>query len=95
MSNKVIGAKNQQATLQKNHDNLFSKVEGKSSETIRQTPFARDEILAYLNGALHDASLAIVCSRKGLSGICASRWIMASHKTANYSRKDEDIVHTL
>ena len=47
MSNKVVGAENQQAT----------RVNGEPSETIRQAPMYKLEILAYLNGALHDASL--------------------------------------
>lgn len=49
MSNKAIGAENQQATP--------TKRSGEPSETIRQTPNTKSEILAYLNGALHDASL--------------------------------------
>jgi intein/homing endonuclease len=48
MSNKAIGADNQQATL---------ALRGESSETICQAPFTKEEIIAYLNGALHDASL--------------------------------------
>lgn len=48
MSNKVVGAGNQQGR---------SRYNGKPSETIRQTPFAKSEIVAYLNGAIHDATL--------------------------------------
>lgn len=47
MSNKAIGAENQQATCESREP----------SETICQTPFTKSEIVAYLNGALHDASL--------------------------------------
>jgi intein-encoded DNA endonuclease-like protein len=47
----MIGAENQQATS--NHK-FYGKRE--SSETIRQTPYSKGEILAYLHGALHDAS---------------------------------------
>ncbi|MGC9599460.1 MAG: LAGLIDADG family homing endonuclease [Minisyncoccia bacterium] len=43
----MIGADNQQATRHS---------AGESSETIRQTPLSKEEILAYLHGALHDAS---------------------------------------
>ena len=50
MSNNAIGAGNQQATLRR-------RVGGESSETICQAPFTKIEIVAYLNGALHDASL--------------------------------------
>ncbi len=46
----MIGAGNQQATR------CLGGI-GESSETIRQTPFLKEEILAYLQGALHDASL--------------------------------------
>ena len=49
MSENVLGADNQQATLVRN-------IRG-ASETIRQAPLSKIEILAYLNGALHDASL--------------------------------------
>lgn len=47
----MIGAENQQATS--NH-----KIYGprESSETTRQAPYSKGEILAYLHGALHDAS---------------------------------------
>ncbi len=48
MSNKATSADNQQATLV----NI-----GGASETTRQTPLLKAEILAYLNGSLHDASL--------------------------------------
>ena len=50
MGKKVSGADNQQATLQ-------LKIEGESSETKRQTPLSKRQVLAYLHGALHDASL--------------------------------------
>lgn len=50
MSENATGAENQQATLQ-------YTIGGESPETIRQTPGSTLEILAYLNGALHDASL--------------------------------------
>lgn len=49
MSNKAIGADNQQATL------IYKSEE--SSETIRQAPFLKRVFLAYLNGAIHDATL--------------------------------------
>lgn len=49
MSNKAVGADNQQATL------IYKS--GESSETIRQAPFLKREFLAYLNGAIHDATL--------------------------------------
>ncbi len=49
MSENAIGAGNQQAT--------FDRYRRESSETIRQTPLTKSEILAYLHGALHDASL--------------------------------------
>lgn len=48
MSNRALSAENQQATL---------VIRGESSETICQAPFTKGEIIAYLNGALHDASL--------------------------------------
>ncbi|MBI2025125.1 MAG: LAGLIDADG family homing endonuclease [Candidatus Harrisonbacteria bacterium] len=48
MSKNAIGAENQQATP--------TRV-GESSETTRQTPLKKLEILAYLHGAMHDASL--------------------------------------
>jgi intein-encoded DNA endonuclease-like protein len=48
MSNNAIGAGNQQGTSIKIRD---------TSETTRQTPLTKIEILAYLHGALHDASL--------------------------------------
>lgn len=48
MSENVIGAENQQAT---------PMAIGGASETIRQAPFTKKEIIAYLNGAIHDASL--------------------------------------
>lgn len=50
IGNKAISADNQQATL-------LSIIGGESSETIRQTPRTECEIIAYLQGALHDASL--------------------------------------
>ena len=49
MSDKAFGAENQQATL--------AFLPRESSETIRQTPFTKKKIIAYLNGALHDATL--------------------------------------
>lgn len=49
MGDNVIGAVNQQATS--------TILPREPSETIRQTPFAKAEILAYLHGAIHDASL--------------------------------------
>ena len=67
MSNKVAGADNQQATLQQVIRPRGSQArwapgkprskEGESSETTRQTPFAKSEILAYIHGAMHDGSL--------------------------------------
>lgn len=48
MSENAIGADNQQATS--------VVIEG-ASETIRQAPFTKGEIIAYLNGAIHDATL--------------------------------------
>lgn len=65
MSNKVVGAKNQQATIAKREAHIAYRhdlrlaicdLQSESSETIRQTPYLKEEILAYLNGALHDAS---------------------------------------
>ncbi len=50
MSDKAFGAGNQQATQ-------LRRVVGESSETIRQTPFTKSEILAYVHGAMHDGSL--------------------------------------
>ena len=47
MSDNASGADNQQATLHKRE----------SSETTRQTPFTKIEILAYVHGAMHDGSL--------------------------------------
>jgi intein-encoded DNA endonuclease-like protein len=47
VSDNVSGADNQQATLTLRE----------SSETTRQTPFTRGEILAYVHGAMHDGSL--------------------------------------
>ena len=47
MSDNVSGAENQQATL----------ILRESSETTRQTPFTKPEILAYVHGAMHDGSL--------------------------------------
>jgi len=49
MSDKASGAGNQQATLMESSR--------ESSETIRQTPLTRSEILAYVQGAMHDGSL--------------------------------------
>ncbi len=49
MGDNAFGAGNQQAT-----SDAYRR---ESSETIRQTPLAKSEILAYLHGALHDASL--------------------------------------
>jgi len=48
VSDNVTSAENQQAT---------PAVRGESSETICQAPFTKVEILAYLHGAMHDASL--------------------------------------
>jgi len=48
VSNNASGADNQQAT---------PTWVGESSETTRQTPFTRAEILAYVHGAMHDGSL--------------------------------------
>ena len=50
MCENAFGAENQQATFQ-------CVIERESSETIRQAPMSEEEIIAYLNGALHDASL--------------------------------------
>ena len=50
MSDKAIGAGNQQGRLS-------GVCRGEPSETIRQTPFTKLEIIAYLQGAMHDASL--------------------------------------
>ena len=47
MSNKAIGAENQQATPK----NRFA-ISGESSETICQTPFTKSEIITYLNGKI-------------------------------------------
>ncbi|MBI3273581.1 MAG: LAGLIDADG family homing endonuclease [Candidatus Colwellbacteria bacterium] len=47
MSENAFGADNQQAT----------PLSGGASETTRQAPFTKKEILAYLNGAIHDATL--------------------------------------
>lgn len=47
MSDNVSGADNQQETL------IYI---GGSSETIRRAPFLNKQIVAYLQGALHDAS---------------------------------------
>lgn len=52
MSDNVISAENQQAT-----EILKNLSFRESSETICQTPSTKSEIIAYLNGALHDASL--------------------------------------
>ena len=49
MRENVSSADNQQATR--------FIISGEPSETIRQTPLAKYEIIAYLNGALHDATL--------------------------------------
>ena len=49
MSNNAIGAGNQQAT-----SDIHQR---ESSETKCQAPFTKEEIIAYLNGALHNASL--------------------------------------
>ncbi len=49
MSKNVVGAENQQATS--------DRYRRESSETTRQTPFTRLEILAYVHGAMHDGSL--------------------------------------
>ncbi len=56
MSDNASSADNQQATLQITRGNTLSTIEGESSETICQTPHTRKEIIAYLQGALHDAS---------------------------------------
>jgi intein/homing endonuclease len=50
MSNNASSAENQQAT----HRFYLG---GESSETTSRTPLAKNEILAYLHGAMHDASL--------------------------------------
>lgn len=47
MSKKASYAENQQAI----------PLSGSAPETTRQTPFTKEEILAYLNGAIHDATL--------------------------------------
>lgn len=52
MSKKASDAENQQAT--EAHKGFMCSG---ASETICQTPFAKTEILAYLNGAIHDATL--------------------------------------
>jgi intein/homing endonuclease len=49
MSDNVASAENQQATL--------TRRSGESSETIRQAPFTKSEIIAYVHGAMHDGSL--------------------------------------
>lgn len=49
MSKNAIGAENQQATS--------DRYRRESSETTRQTPFTKSEILAYAHGAMHDGSL--------------------------------------
>ncbi|MEK7479013.1 MAG: LAGLIDADG family homing endonuclease [Patescibacteria group bacterium] len=52
ISENVSGAENQQETK------LRRRVGGVgSSETTRETPLTKEEIVAYLNGAAHDASL--------------------------------------
>jgi intein-encoded DNA endonuclease-like protein len=48
MSDNVIGAENQQGSPDFMRD---------PSETTRRTPTTKREIIAYLNGAIHDASL--------------------------------------
>lgn len=50
MSDNASSAENQQATSR-------YVAERESSETTRRTPLSKKEILAYLHGALHDASL--------------------------------------
>lgn len=50
MRENVLSAENQQATFQ-------LVTERESSETTRQTPYTHKELLAYLQGAMHDASL--------------------------------------
>ncbi len=57
MSDNAVSAENQQATLWFTRGRFPREAEGESSETIRQTPFTKAEILAYLHGAMHDASL--------------------------------------
>jgi len=52
MSHNALGAGNQQETKSR----LTIGRVG-SSETIRQTPFTKGEILAYVHGAMHDGSL--------------------------------------
>lgn len=49
MSDKAAGADNQQGRLRSST--------GEPSETTRQTPFTKTEILAYVQGAMHDGSL--------------------------------------
>jgi hypothetical protein len=58
MSNNAFGADNQQATRRcfAHQRTIVFRRRG-SSETIRQTPFAKSEILAYVHGAMHDGSL--------------------------------------
>lgn len=53
MSENAVGAENQQGRLQRRL--TVGLVE--PSETTRQTPVTKSEIIAYLNGAIHDATL--------------------------------------
>ncbi len=50
MSDKAVGAENQQGRLP-------DAYREEPSETTRQTPYTKLEIIAYLQGAMHDASL--------------------------------------
>jgi len=50
MSENAIGAENQQGSLS-------NKIGNDPSETTRRTPTTKYQIIAYLNGAIHDATL--------------------------------------
>src|SRR3989344_737871 len=57
MSENAVVADNQQGTLRQAQGMGLRQVGWDTSETTRQTPVTKSEIIAYLNGAIHDATL--------------------------------------
>src|SRR3989344_3618151 len=57
MSENAVVADNQQGTLRQAQGMGLRQVGWDTSETTRQTPVTKKEIIAYLNGAIHDATL--------------------------------------
>jgi len=86
VSDKASSAVNQQGSLRQSADD--------PSETTRRTPVAneRKEILAYLQGAMHDASLN---KGKRVRFVQKYReWLFKpSNQGRDISSADDDIVH--